>query len=115
MKRVSKQLEYQVADSIVELTITIGNAQMGASRVMLGGKVLATGAVTEEKIGRGSDLFGKELAVKTVVADVNDSTNLTNVKYLLTGGKANQEFNFEETVDQHGDAVIYRVEFNFKR
>jgi len=107
------ETSYQVAEGTVNVTVIIGNAQIGVSSVVLGDEIIATGDITEEDVGKGPELIGQQLVVKTVVADVNDSTNRTNVKYLLKGGKMEQEFNLYAIVDEDGDSVIYWARFNF--
>ncbi len=113
MKRVRLDTSYQAADGDIRLTVIIGNAQIGVSNVKLNEKVLATGDIIQKSIGMGPNLVGQQLIVKTVVTDVNDSTNRTNVKYLLSGGRTDQEFDLNATVDEDGDSVVYLAIFEF--
>lgn len=104
---------YEVAGKEVSLTVTIGNAQMGASLVRLGTKEIGSGQIKDLAVGKGPGIRGKTLAVKTVVSDVNDKTNLTNVRYSLVGGKVPKDYDLEATVDEEGDSIIYRASFEF--
>lgn len=104
---------YEVAAGVVSLTVTIGNAQMGASLVRLGAKEIGFGEVKDLVVGKGPAIRGKTLTVKTVVSDVNDKTNLTNVRYSLVGGKVPKDYDLEASVDGEGDSIIYRAYFKF--
>lgn len=111
---VALQTDYQVGTGDVSLTITIGDGQIGSSLVRLGDKELASGEVKKQKIGAGSSLKGKTLFVKTVVADVNDQTNRTSVRYELKGGKVDRAFDLDASVEEEGGSVIYRATFELK-
>lgn len=109
------QTDYAVDAGDVTLTVIIGDGQLGSSLVRLGEKELATGDIDRLKIGKGSAIAGKELFVKTVVADVNDNTNHTSVRYELKGGAADQTFDLDASVDEEGGSVIYRATFDLKK
>ena len=113
---MAKNLEegYEVNEGEVKLTILIGNAQIGTSSVKLNDTVLYTGDVSGLLIGKGAEISGKILSIKTVVTDVNDKTNLTNVYYELKGGKVDKKYNLEELASEEGASVIYRAKFNLK-
>ncbi|HWR83445.1 MAG TPA: hypothetical protein VN285_09085 [Candidatus Deferrimicrobium sp.] len=115
MKRVRMEKDYQVADRDIALTIVIGNAQIGISCVKLGDTELARGDIAKKVIGNGRDLAGKTLAIKTVVADVNDLTNRTNVTYQLRGGTDDQDYGLNAVVEENGDSAIYYATIHFKR
>jgi len=104
---------YEVAGGDVSLTVTIGNGQLGASLVRLGTREIGSGQIKDLPVGKGPAITGKTLTVKTVVADVNDKTNRTNVGYSLKGGKVPKDYDLEATVDQEGDSIIYRATFEF--
>lgn len=112
---VKLQTDYEVDTGDVTLTIIIGDGQIGTSLVRLDGKELAIGDVTELKLGKGSSLAGKELFIKTVVADVNDKTNNTSVSYQLKGGVSDREFHLDGSVNEEGGSVIYRAAFELKK
>src|SRR5437879_2658511 len=106
--------DYAVAAGRVTLSVLVGDGQMGTSVVRLDQEQLAIGDITDLAIGRGPDIAGKQLFVKTVVTDVNDKTNHTSVRYELKGGKADKNFDLAESVDQEGGSIIYRATFALK-
>ncbi|MFA5032745.1 MAG: hypothetical protein WC614_06980 [bacterium] len=113
---MAKNLEdsYEVSEGEVRLTIIIGNAQIGTSSVKLNDTLLHTGDISGLLIGKGPEISGKILSIKTVVTDVNDKTNLTNVYYELKGGKVDKKYNLEELALEDGASVIYRAKFNLE-
>ena len=98
--------DYAVAAGRVTLSVLVGDGQMGTSVVRLDQEQLAIGDITDLAIGRGPDIAGKQLFVKTVVTDVNDKTNHTSVRYELQGGKADKNFDLAESVDQECGSII---------
>ncbi len=106
--------EYHVAEGSVSLSITVGDAQMGASAVWLEGKKILQGDdIRNARIGDGRELRGKELVIKTVVTDVNDKTNHISVTYDLAGGVKEAELFLESTVQENGESVLYRTSIAF--
>jgi hypothetical protein len=112
---VHLEASYKVAEKAVKLTVIIGDAQLGVSRVLLEGKEIGRGAIRDLLVGMGSKLVGKTLEVKSVVTDVNDKTNHTSVTYELKGGAQDNEFYLEGDVGKNGDSIIYRATVNFER
>jgi hypothetical protein len=104
---------YPVSDGDVALTVIVGNKQLGTSRARIGAKALHTGDFKNFILGKGRALKGKVLSLKTVVADVNDKTNLTSVRYVIDGGANPATWDLEATVAQNGDSIIYRVNVEF--
>jgi hypothetical protein len=113
MKSVVLVADYEVAAADVTLTVVVGDGQIGSSIVKLGAKALAQGDIDGVTIGSGPTIKRKPLFVKSVVTDVNDSTNHTSVTYQLAGGRLDQEFVCAGTVEDNGDSIIYRAKFNF--
>ena len=111
MKVIDLRADYEVGDDDVELTITIGDGQIGTSVVKLGTKELGRGAISDLPIGAGPSIKTKSLTTKSIVTDVNDRTNKTSVTYVLTGGVRDQTFQSLGTVDQNGDVIICRAAF----
>ena len=114
MKRVRYTTTCQVSDQPVRLTVTIGDAQMGASRVRLDDDDVATGSITDLVIGHGGAVSGRTLRIKTVVTDVNNKTNNTDVRYDLSGGRASLSFTLGAVVEEEGDSVIYLVDIELR-
>ncbi|HXF48795.1 MAG TPA: hypothetical protein VNL73_05150 [Verrucomicrobiae bacterium] len=102
---------YEVASGKVTLSVIIGEAQLGSSLVKLNDVELGIGQINNLSIGRGSDIAGKTLFIKTVVTDVNDKTNLTSVGYVFKGGKVDKRYDLNATVNEEGGSVIYRANF----
>jgi hypothetical protein len=111
---VTLDTTYAVGSGDITLTITIGDGQLGSSRVTLGKKVLAEGdEIATLPIGKGSILRDKAIQVKSVVSDVNDQTNHTSITYSLRGGPAAADYRLASTVAEEGDSVIYRATIRF--
>jgi hypothetical protein len=109
MKRVSMETDYKVATDSVTLSIIVGDAQIGSSLVLRDGVELGRGEINGLTIGKGPEINGKTLSIKSVVTDVNDATNQTSVTYALSGGIVEQRLSQTATVDDEGDSVIYRA------
>jgi hypothetical protein len=111
---VTLDTTYHVGAGDIALTLSIGDGQLGSSRVLLGTKVLGQGDdITNLLIGKGPKLAGKSIDVKTVVSDVNDQTNHTSLTYSLRGGPAPADYQLSATVAEEGDSVIYRATIRF--
>lgn len=106
--------EYHIAADDVWLVVTIGEGQHGRTLVQLDDTRLKLGDVRRLKIGPGADLAGKKLLVRTMINDVNDMTNFAGVRYELQGGKANETFDLDGTVDEEGASVTFEATFTFK-
>ena len=105
---------YEVAQGNVTLTIIIGNAQLGSSLVKVNNEEIGRGQISDLSIGSGVIIAGKTLSIKSVVTDVNDKTNLTSIRYILKGGKADKEFDLNATVNEEGASIIYRAKFELQ-
>jgi hypothetical protein len=106
MKRVSMNASVPVADDEeVLLSIVVGDAQLGASRVLLGTTQVGLGQIADLSLGLGSAVRGQTIKIKSVVTDVNDATNHTSITYRVGA----QELSQTATVDEQGDSVIYRA------
>jgi len=113
MKSVDLVTSYQTGPGKVLLDIVIGNAQIGASIVKLNKTEVARGEVSALDLGSGPALVGKSLSIKSVVTDVNDSTNRTSIKYAFRRGQDAQEFISRAEVENNGESIIYRALFKF--
>jgi hypothetical protein len=112
MNTVELNANYQVASGPVFLTITIGDAQIGRSIVFLDDKKVGIGDFTKFKIGDGEGIKGKTVNIKSIVADVNDMTNKTSITYVLAGGTTDHSFAATGTVENDGDAMIFKAHFS---
>lgn len=71
-----REIKVSSPDSHIYVKITIGNGQIGASKIKDGDTYLAKGDLSElTSIGKASDLKGKTLNFRTNVLDVNQSTD----------------------------------------
>ena len=98
----------------VALTVTIGDGQLGGSSLKLQGEPIGpVGDIVDVDIGSASRLDGRELEVRTLVADVNLQSNLTEVSYDFTG-VAERSQTLAHRVADDDNAVIYIVTFLFE-
>jgi hypothetical protein len=110
IKRLNRQ--YQVGQGDLTLRLQVGEGQFGTSLVRLGDRDLASGAVAMVLIGAGPDVAGQKLLVATTVTDVQRFTNRTSVRYVLTGGPQDAEFEAAAQVDEEGGSVHFRAQFD---
>lgn len=109
---VKFERDYLVGDDKVFLSIGIGDKQIGTSVVSLSGELLRMGEIEDLLLGKGADLDGKQLNIKTVVTDVNDKSNKTSVTFTHKGGKEDETFTLQSEVKEEGDSLIYRTTIN---
>ena len=85
----------------IYLSIQIGNGQIGGSKVILEGKQVAKGNLSQPTfIGNSSKLKGKEITIETNVLDVNHFTNMC----VITTSILNQENKVLFTQIDNGEA-----------
>jgi hypothetical protein len=83
--------EYKLKNdnSAIELSLHIGYAQRGKTRLMFGtvqfGEI-RDGNFEHFVIGDNQNLKGKSLSIYTIVHDINPGTNATSVQIKLEGG-----------------------------
>ena len=101
-------------DNTVSLTIIIGDAQIGGSSVKVDDKPVGSpGAIKKLKLGKGKDLPAKTVEVKTLVADVSDTTDQTSVTYVLDGAEPAKVI-ARRKVQNNGDGILYRAKLTFE-
>jgi hypothetical protein len=105
---------YAVGSGSVTLTVIIGNAQIGASRVKLDGKEIDRGQIEDLIVGNGPQIIGKTLSIKSAICDVSDKTNVLTVRYTLKGGKSDKNFDLEDSVAIEGDSLVFRATIGFQ-
>lgn len=102
--------------SLLLLSITIGNAQIGGNLLELDGQVVAKGKIKDFALGNGKGLRGKMLKVTTNVLDVNPSSNRISITHYFRNGTSTvfqyPEHGDDPGVDNAGD--IYSLEANYK-
>jgi hypothetical protein len=111
-KRVTTTGTYTVGKGEVFLTVSIGDAQIGGSAVLIGGKTIGRNQIEELSLGDGAGLKGKSVKIKTTVADVNDKSNRTSVTYKFSGGPNPLNTEITSEVDNDGDSMVFNAKFN---
>jgi len=99
----------------VNLTIQIGDAQLGGSLVRFQGdpNILAEGDANDVFIGTGADLKGKTLLVTTNVVDVNPATLDISIDHNFSAGNQ-ASASLRDAVDNPGDFFSWVTSYNFK-
>jgi len=112
---VSKSAFYSVKPSTpVQLSITIGDGQVGGTDVRIGGAQIGSGDITNLPIGAAAqDLKTKSIDCITTVQRQNAATGHTSVTYSLRGGMQDRDFTYEAIVNQIGDRAVYEISFVF--
>jgi hypothetical protein len=105
---------YTVDDDIVTLTITIGEAQIGSSAVFLDEGLIAKGDVGTVTIGHGALLRGRTLSIRSIVSDINASTDRTSVTYELAGGTSPLSVTLTALSGGNNTVVVYFGFFPFE-
>jgi hypothetical protein len=111
-------LEFEIAVSAgdVRIGITIGDGQIGGTALFLDGHPIGPrGAITDLRIGDGQDLAGRALLARTLVADVNEATNWTSVRYTMSTPAALPPMTASREVENDQEAVRYNTTFRFVR
>jgi len=100
------------ANGHIVLTVSIGNAQLGASIVTMKGdaNIIAKGDITKLDLGAATDLKGKTLNVLTNTLDTNDASNAMITTYTFSGTSPAIAAD-TNTVDSDGD--VYSLSFDF--
>lgn len=96
-----REIEVSSDDSEIYLTITIGNGQIGASKIKSNGESLAKGDLSKlTLLGKAGDLKDKPLNFRTNVLDVNQSTN----KCIISTDIVNENNTILYSKTDNGDA-----------
>lgn len=116
LEKVERNFIYFVGKDTVELTVRIGDGQIGGSAPpqLDGVPIGEAGSIENLEIGAGQDLTGKELLIRTLVSDENDDTDWTSVVYELTGGTPTTPFEATHKVADSGNGVRYRTTISFQ-
>ncbi len=108
--KVSDTRIYELGSSSeVRITITIGDAQVGAPQGLYQGRPVA---MTPGEPAALAVQKNTVLHTVTTVQDVNPNTNRTDVTYDLEGGAQPATYTYGATVSDDGH-VLYLVDFLF--
>lgn len=110
MKKVSLKTQYPVDTGEITINIVIGEGQLGSSVVFLDSTEIKRGDIRQLAIGKGQEIKGHKIFIKTVVSDINDKTNRTSVIYIIEGGKEKYQQTLEAIVEENGDVIRYYAE-----
>ena len=99
----------------VSLTITIGNLQIGGSKVKWKDKsqLLAQGPVLDLNLGNGADVVGRTLSIVTNFYDQNTNSNFVSGMYDFNNG-INPIHVYFDSVENNGDFFVFNIEITFK-
>ncbi len=97
----------------VILTVTIGNAQTGASLVVDGNRnTLAKGDIVKVNLGRGSALQGTTITIFTNVLDVNEVDPNNGVVVIDHFTNVRNDYFYTDTAPQ-GGVVTFTKHYSF--
>lgn len=107
--------DYKVGEGDVSLSLRIGEGQTGTTEVFLGTTPLVTvsGDIGNLRIGKGPELVGKKLNVRSIINDVMSNTNRMAVSYELRGGTRARNFDADGEVATNGALLRFRAVFTF--
>jgi hypothetical protein len=114
IKRVIDTQLYAVdEDSVVTLTIRIGNQQQGGSSYVYAGKTVVGTPNFEDRPINSKQRSPKTTVLNCVtrVVDVRPETDATSVTYILRGGVAEKRFAYRTDVTQNHGIAMYLVNF----
>ena len=106
---------YKVGTGKVFLSLVIGEGQFGRTDVRLGPQRLlrASGQIGALLIGKGADIAGQTLRVRSKVDDTVSATNRMSVTYILMGGTDDKQFVSRGEVERNGANLIFEAQFSF--
>jgi hypothetical protein len=106
---ISVDKNYRVGDGPVRLSLVIGEGQFGRSDVRLNTQriVRVSGSIGNLLVGKGEDVSGKTLRIRTIVNDTVSATNRMSVTYKLTGGPSDKEFTSKGEVEKEGGNLVF--------
>ena len=118
MSAKTKQTQFNVTalnpNADVYVTVTIGNAQIGGTRVSWtnDGIILRKGSITSLNLGPGSGCTGKTLELYTNIVDINEATNGVVVTYYFHNATP-ATVTLNDQVDADGDFFSFITNANF--
>jgi hypothetical protein len=106
---VSVDKDYRVGEGPVRLSLVVGEGQFGRTDVRLGTQrlVRVSGSIGNLLVGKGGEIAGKTLRIRTIVNDTVAATNRMSVTYKLTGGPSGREFTSKGEVEKEGGNLVF--------
>jgi hypothetical protein len=110
---VSLEKKYKVGSGKVFVSLIIGEGQFGRTDVRLNGVrlVRVSGSVGDLLLGKGDDIRGRTLRLRSIVHDTVSATNRMSVTYTLAGGNEDKEFIARGEVEREGGDVVFEAKF----
>lgn len=113
---VDLEFDIIVEDGSVHVSVSIGDGQIGGSSMKLDGEAVGpVGEISNFRVGEASDLVGRKLAIRTLVADMSDRHNWTSVTYQLKTPTRLPPIKAKKEVENDQEAVRYNTTFIFVR
>ena len=108
--------DYKVGDGTIRLSLVVGEGQFGRSDVRVNTQriVRSSGSIGNLLVGKGTDLSGKTLRIRTIVHDTVAATNKMSVTYKLTGGSSDKEFTSKGEVEKDGGNLVFDANVDLK-
>jgi hypothetical protein len=116
MPEVVKTIEdYKIGEGEIFLSLRIGEGQTGTTEVLLGTRPILTvsGDIGNLFIGKGPDVAGRKLQVRSIINDVMAQHNRMSVTYELRGGTRARKFEADGEVATNGSLLRFRATFTF--
>jgi hypothetical protein len=103
--------DYRVGEGKVTFSLVIGEGQFGRSDVRLNTQRLlrTSGSFGNLLIGKGIDVRGKTLRIRTIVHDTAAATNKMSVTYMLSGGPQGKAFTSKDEVKKEGGNLVFEA------
>lgn len=113
-KLISDTQFYSIgSSSAITLTVTIGNTQVGGSFVQYNNQQVFPAAGDPHTFAISGVSLATLLKVVTTCKDINVSTNVIPVTFVLSGGSAKKEYPYTATVDHDNAQAIFSIDFMF--
>jgi hypothetical protein len=112
-RKTSARTRYTVVDDEdIRITVRFGNGQLGSSSVI--GPPSRIGQLSNWLLGRGDQLRGRTIDIRSTVTDANSQTDRLVVSYTISGGEEPLELELAHTVDYEGASQHFLLTIQFK-
>lgn len=114
-KAVIHEQEYLVTESMVRLSVAVGDRQYGSSVVVVDDEPVANGDVEELPLGRGDSLDGRSAVVYTVVTDIRGKSEEMSVTWILTGGSRRSVVTKDGPAAKNFGSQMFKAIIHFRK